>query len=242
MEGMNMRRSDKGFTLIELMIVVAIIAIIAAIAIPSLLRSKMSANHSNAGAALKSLVTQEGIWRSQDIDKNGVADYWAKDVAGFYGVCDASLKCVALIDLAFAQADLGTGTPAAPAFAFTYKIGSSTGTTLLKGPKQGYLFKAVTTDQNAANYCDATITQLSQAVPLGGVAGLTNSARFGFTSIPKVYNSDGILSFVVGEDGVVWQKDVAPAGAATYPDTTNLLNRQAGPPPGTDTTWAQFGG
>jgi prepilin-type N-terminal cleavage/methylation domain-containing protein len=237
-----MRRSDKGFTLIELMIVVAIIAIIAAIAIPSLLRSKMSANHSNAGAALKSLVTQEGIWRSQDIDKNGVADYWAKDVAGFYGVCDASLKCVALIDLAFAQADIGSGTQAAPALAFAYKIGSSTGGAMMLGPKQGYLFKAVTKDQNNADYCDATITQVSSAVPLGGIAGLTNSARFGFSSVPKVYNSDGVLSFVVGEDGVVWQKDVAPIGAATYPDMTNILIRQNGPPPGTDTTWAQFGG
>jgi prepilin-type N-terminal cleavage/methylation domain-containing protein len=81
---MGVKRSDKGFTLIELMIVVAIVAIIAAIAIPSLLRSKMSANHSNAGAALKSLVTQESIWRSQDIDRNGVSDYWVADVRAFY--------------------------------------------------------------------------------------------------------------------------------------------------------------
>jgi len=103
-----MKRSDKGFTLIELMIVVAIIAIIAAIAIPSLLRSKMSANHSNAGAALKSLVTQEGIWRSQDIDKNGSADYWCRDVRGFYGAKDAAGNYVKLIDAAFANADAGS--------------------------------------------------------------------------------------------------------------------------------------
>ncbi len=58
-EGMNMLRNRKGFTLIELMIVVAIIGILAAIAIPNFLKFQAKSKQSEAKTNLKAIFTAE---------------------------------------------------------------------------------------------------------------------------------------------------------------------------------------
>ncbi len=68
----------KGFTLIELMIVVAIIAIIAAIAIPNLLRSRLQSNESAAISNLKAIVGAEVAYNSA----NGVYTGSFDDLTG----------------------------------------------------------------------------------------------------------------------------------------------------------------
>src|SRR2546428_2523882 len=62
----NTKMKDRGFSLLELLIVVAIILIIATIAIPSLLRSRQSAQESAAVAQIRTINTAEVTYLSSN--------------------------------------------------------------------------------------------------------------------------------------------------------------------------------
>lgn len=66
-------RSKKGFTLVEIMIVVAIIALLAAIAIPGLLRARHNANETTAIGALRTLSTSMESFRASGVNGTGTA-------------------------------------------------------------------------------------------------------------------------------------------------------------------------
>jgi prepilin-type N-terminal cleavage/methylation domain-containing protein len=94
-------KEKKGFTLIELMIVVLVIGIIAALSVPNLVKSKMAAHESSAISTVRTLVTAQITYAARSGSGNFAADL-------------TELQAVNLIDSV-----LGSGTAEAYSFSLT---------------------------------------------------------------------------------------------------------------------------
>ena len=112
-----MRNKQKGFSLIELLIVVAIILIIAAIAIPNLIRSKMAANEASAVASLRtyntSIVAYATTYNTDPITN--------LSTLGPCGTAAPSSTSADLVDSL-----LGVASPVKSGYSFTYSPASTT--------------------------------------------------------------------------------------------------------------------
>ncbi|HYF50474.1 MAG TPA: DUF2950 family protein [Planctomycetota bacterium] len=128
----------SGFTLIELMIVVAIIALIAAIAIPSMLRSRMTANEASAVASCKVYVEAQAIYRRTDFDQDGVLEY-AQALQGANSLLEttAGSKDLAYIDVTLARAEGNPGVAINKA-GYVFRVLTSQGSAA-EGGVQNYL-------------------------------------------------------------------------------------------------------
>lgn len=192
-----MRRS-LGFTLIELMIVVAIISVLVVIAIPSLVRSRMSANETAAIAGCKAISEAEYVYKRTDYDSDGVLEF-AQTMSGNNSLLEsiAGVADLGLIEKSLASAEGQPGTVTAKA-GYVYYILTQ------QGPQA---------EGGSRNYI----------TPNPGGAATSMTLGHGVCAIPAAYDVSGRSAFIINDYGTVYQKDRGATGVQETwynPDST----------------------
>ncbi|MCY3019994.1 MAG: DUF2950 family protein [Planctomycetota bacterium] len=179
-------RSNRAFTLIELMIVISIISVIIIIAIPSMIRARIAANETSALAACKALATAENIYKRSDYDHDGVLEY-AQFMSGDNSLLEskAGANDLGMIDRSLAMSE---GEP-----------GVATG-------KNGYTFTILTSQSAAAGTARGYLT-----CNIGGTLS-SMVLGFGISAVPAGYDLTGRSSFIISETGTIYLRDRGTTG------------------------------
>ena len=161
-------KRPRGFSLIELLIVVAIILIIAAIAIPNLLRSRIAANESSAVGSVRTINTSEVTYSSTYADVG-----YSAALADLGGACGTTVQptstSACLVDSVLAGATVSTSPKSGFFFTYTSTAGTPSifYTTLAQPANRGQTGqRQFFSDQSGVIRFDATGTATATSSPI----------------------------------------------------------------------------
>jgi type IV pilus assembly protein PilA len=169
-------RKQKGFSLIELLIVVAIILIIAAIAIPNLLRARIAANDSAAASTIRTVNTAQVTYSTTYVGAGYAPDM--KSLGPNGGTCTAPTAAGACL----VDDQVGCVATTCPKGGYNFFMTASTTT----APVPDYTASAgpFSTGTGSMNYCsnpDAVVRFNKSTTVLATAETLTNCATLGVT-------------------------------------------------------------
>jgi len=168
-------KKQKGFSLIELLIVVAIILIIAAIAVPNLLRSRMAANESSAAGSERTLATSNVTYSTT----YGLG--FAGSLAQLGPSTSASSAAADLIDATLAGATVSTAPKSG--YFFTYTAPNATPTSTSQNNSFSILAQPASTSTGTSSFC-VDQSNVVKKDPAGSSAGPTTAGCATYSGPP----------------------------------------------------------